>query len=673
MRRRTWAQRLVLLFNLAAITAALGTAGLLRYATVRAAAVNRVALDRSLTEVEMTDSGARVINILLVGSDSSANLDEDDPIQVGRRGERFGDVIIIAHIDERSGEVALMSLPRDLWIPIAGTERANRINRAFLVGGPALLIDTIEDAFDIPIHHYVNVDFAGFQGLVEAVGSVDVYFETPARDWNVNADPEPRSQTGFIVTEPGCHALDPEQALAYVRSRYYQVQDDDGRWVTDPTSDLGRIARQQDFLGRLLQEAIDQGARNPLVLASLIDTGIQNVAIDQELTPALLLSLSETYRSFEPGDLQTYTFPVVDDTIGPNRVLVPRDDDAQPLLALFGGARFDSPATIGLSVLYADPSDDDGSGADATADADADDGATDGPDPADLAELASGADTIGGDEEGPLGPSPAGRSSQRSTPRGDGLDEVLGGLQAAGYDPEASSSETIGAGLVVRHGSSGAAAARVVADALLDAGLLAVTEEVDGLDGRNVVVAVGADVVVDTSSVSFEPGSAADPSGEGEPTDGEGALDVVTPSTPPADGPSLHPSGADPTVGGAADRRAGSAADHRTGRRSGHRAEFGWRAGARGRAGRRRRGRPPGHAGPRRPSGVVDRTGPAGLARAERVWIGPAQRASGDARGLGSIAPLMLVEGGTSPCFTSVAGNLESTGRAALGPGLTEQ
>ncbi|MEL6985125.1 MAG: LCP family protein, partial [Actinomycetota bacterium] len=354
-RGRTWQQRGVIALNVALILSSLGAAFLLNYGYGRAASINRVALGRSLTAVpEGQEPGERVMNILLVGSDSSANLDEDDPIQIGRQGERFGDVIIVAHIDERSGNMALLSLPRDLWVEIGDTGRESRINRAFVDGGPATLIETIENEFDIPIHHYVNVDFAGFQGLVSAIGSVDVYFEQPARDWNVNAKPEPRSQTGFLMPVAGCHSLDPETALAYVRSRYYQTQNGDGDWVTDPTSDLGRIRRQQDFLRRVLKRAIDVGARNPFVLRDLIDTGLENVAIDQRLTPQLLLDLGMAFRSFDPSQLQTYSFPAVDGQVGRNQVLLPLEDEAEPVLELFRGAPFDDPYTVGLTVI-ADP------------------------------------------------------------------------------------------------------------------------------------------------------------------------------------------------------------------------------------------------------------------------------------------------------------------------------
>ncbi|MCP4224598.1 MAG: LCP family protein [Actinomycetia bacterium] len=452
--RRSWGQRIVLLFNLSLIGASLTVAGLLNYANERASSVNRVALDRSLTELPAAEAGSRVINILLVGSDSSANLAKDDPIQIGRHGERLGDVIIVAHLDERSGRIALLSLPRDLWIPLAGTERDDRINRAFLVGGAATLIDTIEEAFDVPIHHYVNVDFAGFQGLVEAVGTVDVYFETPARDWNISAKPEPRSQTGFQVTTAGCHALDPDEALAYVRSRYYQTQRQDGAWVTDPTSDLGRIRRQQDFLQRLLQQAIELGARNPLVLADLIDTGIQNVAIDQELTPSLLIDLSATYRGFEPGDLETHTFPVTDGTVGSNRVLIPQMGDAEPLLELFRGARFEDPETVGLDLVY-DPS---------------------------LVATA----------EGPTRLPPL-------------VSTIASSLADAGFDVGEPRPATTEAGLFIRHGSNGDRAAEVVEAALgpsirwststgIELSAPLKREEVGGLSGRNVVVALGPGV-----------------------------------------------------------------------------------------------------------------------------------------------------------------------------------
>ena len=463
-------QRFIIGMNLMLIAIALGTAALLDYGYGRAASINRVALDRSLTALpEHAERGERVINVLLVGSDSSARLDEDDPIQIGRRGERFGDVIIIAHLDERTGEIALLSLPRDLWVTVSGTGRESRINRAFELGGPATLIDTIETEFDIPIHHYVNVDFAGFQGLVSAIGSVDVYFETPARDWNVNASP-PRSQTGFIVEEAGCRSLDPETALAYVRSRYYQTQNADGDWVTDPTADLGRIRRQQDFLRRVMQQAIDMGARNPFVLRELIDTGLENVAIDERLTPQLLVDVGTTYRSFNPDQLQTYSFPAVDDRVGSNQVLVPLTDAAAPVIALFNGAGFDDPSTVDLTVQVE-------------------------PDAADSGR--KNATGVGA----------------RSGAVPSGTDHPADRLEAAGFEVDRTTKVDLAPGVVVKHGPDGRQAADLVLTALTGEASATTSgiavEQVSWLLGRSVVVAVGPDTAGATTTITTDGGEAA--------------------------------------------------------------------------------------------------------------------------------------------------------------------
>src|SRR5690606_16058903 len=98
--------------------------------------------------------------------------------------------IMILRTDPGSGRAALLSIPRDLYVRHADGTQA-RINLAIERGGPSLLIETIADNFAIPIHHYVQVDFASFRGLVEAVGGVTVPFPYPARD----------EQTGLLVTE----------------------------------------------------------------------------------------------------------------------------------------------------------------------------------------------------------------------------------------------------------------------------------------------------------------------------------------------------------------------------------------------------------------------------------------------------------------------------------------
>ena len=115
--------------------------------------------------------------------------------------------------------------PRDLWIPMADTGQNDRINAAY-GRGRQVLVDTIRKDFGIEINNYIEVDFGGFKGLVDAIGGVPMYFSTPMRD----------THTGLDIPEAGCVNLDPQQALDFARSRYLEYQDSRGRWQTDPSA-----------------------------------------------------------------------------------------------------------------------------------------------------------------------------------------------------------------------------------------------------------------------------------------------------------------------------------------------------------------------------------------------------------------------------------------------------
>lgn len=351
--RRTWAQRAVLTINILGIAAALGLAWALDTGEQVASSVNRVELSGSLTPVEEGADGAVApFNVLLVGYDSAANLDPDDPVAIGRQGERLGDVIIIARVDQQAGTARLLSIPRDLWVSVPGHED-QKINSSFQLGGPSLLIETIENHLDIPINNFMSVDLAGFEGLVEVVDHIDLFFEYPSRDFNP-APPSgpPRSMSGFLVEDRGCQSLDPTNALAFVRSRNFQVQID-GEWMIDgQRSDLERIRRQQLFVESFLARAIDLGARNPLVLRELVTAAVPHLTLDQELTPQGLIDLSRAFDTFDAEALETYSLPTEfgwerNRTVSVVRTL---DDEAAPLVRLFQGVAGSDPSTVGVTI-----------------------------------------------------------------------------------------------------------------------------------------------------------------------------------------------------------------------------------------------------------------------------------------------------------------------------------
>src|SRR3546814_20563344 len=88
--------------------------------------------------------------------------------------------MMVLRIDPGSEQAALLSLPRDLWVPMASGGN-QRINAAIEIGGPRELIATIEGYLGIPINHYVQVDFAGFRHLVDPIDGLEGWFEHPAR------------------------------------------------------------------------------------------------------------------------------------------------------------------------------------------------------------------------------------------------------------------------------------------------------------------------------------------------------------------------------------------------------------------------------------------------------------------------------------------------------------
>jgi LCP family protein required for cell wall assembly len=163
----------------------------------------------------------------------------------------------------------MLSIPRDLWVTLDPGGNQGKINASYN-DGPASVIRTI-NGLGIPIHRYMEVDFASFQGLVEAVGGVTITVPNPARDPN----------SGLLIEETGEVRLSGEQALAYVRSRHYEELID-GNWREDPRADLGRIERQKAFMAAVLGELTSTW--NPLELDRAGRAAGDGLRLDDEMT-----------------------------------------------------------------------------------------------------------------------------------------------------------------------------------------------------------------------------------------------------------------------------------------------------------------------------------------------------------------------------------------------------
>jgi LCP family protein required for cell wall assembly len=271
-------------------------------------------------------------NFLLLGSDTRAfattaeqkNAFGDPNAKNGPGGQR-ADSIMVMHVDANAKKILLMSIPRDTWVDIPGIGMSKinaALNGANGISGPDLLIQTINKNFNIDINHYLAVNFETFAGVVDAIGSIPIWFPTPVRDYHV-VNGRPVNETGLDVKTAGCQMLDGQHALEYVRSRYYQTFVN-GRWVTDPTSDLGRVKRQQDFLRILATQAVKKGLDDPLTAGKITDKLLPNLTTDTALTNDTLLRLINAYRNVKPDDpnaVQTMTLPVVGAVVGGQDVL----------------------------------------------------------------------------------------------------------------------------------------------------------------------------------------------------------------------------------------------------------------------------------------------------------------------------------------------------------------
>ncbi|HEY6532912.1 MAG TPA: LCP family protein [Acidimicrobiales bacterium] len=326
MRRphRTWPQRLLLTLNVALVLVCLVAAGGIWWTYNQASALPRIDVGASLSP--QTEAG-EAQNILLVGIDDGTDLDDDDPVKRGRGATLNTDTVMILRIEPQTQKAALLSLPRDLYVDLAGGGKG-RINTALALGGPQRLIETIKQDFGIPINHYAMVDFHGFESLVAAVDGVPVYFNHPSRD----------EATGLFQYDPGCVNLDPEQALAYARSRHFEIRrEGSSRWVEDPTSDIGRITRQQEFIKAALRKAVAKGVRNPFVLRDLIGVAQENVTLDTEFSIQDLVDLGLQFKDFDPDDLATYAPSTRGTMVGAMSVLLLNNAESEPIFDVFRG------------------------------------------------------------------------------------------------------------------------------------------------------------------------------------------------------------------------------------------------------------------------------------------------------------------------------------------------
>lgn len=343
--KRSTPRRLLVCVNVVVAVALVGAASAAGYTEWRLSQINRVHLRSLSSPVDSTAGGAPgggaaksfgpsspspPMTVLIVGSDSRAALANTPSASVYGSPSVVGgarsDTIILARLVPATREISLLSIPRDLWVPIAGMGY-QKINAALGISAD-LLIRTIHDQLGVDVNHYVNVDFQSFKDIADAVGGVQQYFPTRARDL----------YSGLRVAGPGCTLLTGDQALAFVRSRDYQYSGANGYFQQEALSDLARIQRQQVFIRSMVKKAEAIGVGDPLTLNRLIGSVTHNLTVDDSLSVSTMVALAQTFRGINSDGIIGTTLPSTAVTLpGPNDVLMPQPEADRAAVAQFLG------------------------------------------------------------------------------------------------------------------------------------------------------------------------------------------------------------------------------------------------------------------------------------------------------------------------------------------------
>lgn len=243
-------------------------------------------------------------NILIVGSDSRGDLEAGEGPQ--GTGDSFvtgqrADTVILAHLYGDSDKAQLVSFPRDSWVEIpeyvdpdtgqvVGADMS-KLAQALQDGGPTLLIDTVENLTGLHVDHYMQVDFDGFQTIVNRLDGVEVCLPKAAKEKDSGID-----------LPAGRSVIKGDQALAFVRQRKGL-----------PNGDIDRIQRQQQFIGAIVRKVLSAGTLlNPVKLNGVITAGTESLQVDESLDIDQLQQLALRFRGFDAGGVIFTTVPVAD-------------------------------------------------------------------------------------------------------------------------------------------------------------------------------------------------------------------------------------------------------------------------------------------------------------------------------------------------------------------------
>lgn len=316
-KKRWGAGKKFLLFLLALmVVGVFASYGFLRYTEGK---IDRIEASELTSLETVAAAPGAPVNFLFVGVDDRSTLPDDWDDTFGDFAGRRTDVIMVAHLVPGEG-IQMLSIPRDLRADIPG-HGTNRVNASYVLGGPDLLVQTVQAETGIPINHYVEIDFAGVGAVVDSLGGVTINFDYAGRD----------SKSGFS-TDAGTQTLNGEEAVAYARSRHYQELRN-GEWTGTGGGDISRTGRQQQILLALFDQVTSPSSA--FNLTSFLPTFADQITADEGLTLGLMADLGRNALGLRSTGVDAITLPVKNFSGSDGRAYVVPIDTTQAVIDAF--------------------------------------------------------------------------------------------------------------------------------------------------------------------------------------------------------------------------------------------------------------------------------------------------------------------------------------------------
>ena len=266
-RRRRWPRRIGLIVAVVVVLALL--AGVATYFSVN----SKLTRIDALVPTTLTSAGS---NWLIAGSDSRGGLTKEEENQLALGHDVSGarsDTIMLLHLPANGTQPTLVSLPRDSYVDIPGYGY-NKLNAAYSLGGPKLLVQTVQNATGLPINHFMSIGFGGLVDVVNDIGGVNMCLKAPMKD-----------RKAGLNLKAGCQTLNGDQALGFVRTRAFSE------------GDLQREQDQRVLLKGILSKMTSTGTlANPFRIIPAANGAAAAIDIDQGTKLNQLVSVAFALR-----------------------------------------------------------------------------------------------------------------------------------------------------------------------------------------------------------------------------------------------------------------------------------------------------------------------------------------------------------------------------------------